>query len=268
MQVTRRDALKIVPVAAVAGIVLDARPANAAPAALDLPATYPTQDPSLAKEMVGASHGNDTKVRELLSQYPALVNAAWDWGFGDWETALGAASHTGQREIAQRLIDGGARPDIFSFAMLGHVDVIRAYVAARPGIQRIRGPHGITLLKHAKAGGDAAASVVEYLTQLGDADIAYINETLTEAQIDALSGDYRVEGSADVFVVSKSKSNDVMIKRGATGTPRMLFHQGKQIFHPAGAPTVRIKFESDNGSVRTMIVEDGPISLRATCNAK
>jgi hypothetical protein len=45
------------------------------------------------------------------------VRAAWDWGFGDWEDALGACSHTGNREIAGYLIER-ARPTIFSAAML------------------------------------------------------------------------------------------------------------------------------------------------------
>src|SRR5580700_7626770 len=48
-----------------------------------------------------------------------LVYAARDWGGGDWETALGGASHTGHREIALYLLSQGARIDSYCAAMLG-----------------------------------------------------------------------------------------------------------------------------------------------------
>jgi len=143
-------------------------------------ALYPSHDPDLVRSMVGASHGRTERVRELLSRHPALAKAAWDWGFGDWETALGAASHTGQREIAELLIKHGARPNIFTFTMMGQIDVVRAIIHANPGIQRLHGPHGITLLSHAKAGGEQAATVAEYLMELGDADIGYDSVAIPE----------------------------------------------------------------------------------------
>ncbi len=264
MHMTRRDALKLVPASAIAGVVISA----AVEGAVVLPPAYPSQDASLAKDIVGASHGNIAKVKELLALHATLANATWDWGFGDWETALGAASHTGQREIASLLIESGARPDIFTFAMLGSVDVVRAYVLAHPGIQRTRGPHGITLMKHAKAGGEAAAKVVEYLTELGDADAGYVNEALSVADADALCGDYLVEGGNDSLVVAQSKSGDLSIKRGANGTPRMLFHQGKHVFHPAGAPKVKVQFDWAENRVSNVAVEDGPLIVRAMRAAK
>jgi hypothetical protein len=112
----------------------------------------PRQDPALAKEVVGVSHGNLARLRELVERQPALARASVDWGFGDWETALGAAAHTGRREIAELLLANGAPPSLFSAAMLGQVDVVRALVAARPGVQGMLGPHGITLLAHARTG--------------------------------------------------------------------------------------------------------------------
>ena len=41
--------------------------------------------------------------------------------------------------------------------------MVRAHVEARPETGRIHGPHGISLLRHARAGGDEAAPVVDYL---------------------------------------------------------------------------------------------------------
>ena len=66
------------------------------------------------------------------------MNAAWDWGGGDWETGLGAAAHVGRRDIALFLLDHGARLDVFAAAMLGYLDVVQAAVAARPDVVRSR----------------------------------------------------------------------------------------------------------------------------------
>jgi hypothetical protein len=45
--------------------------------------------------------------------YPwQLARAAWDWGFGDWETALGAASHMGSRPIRPDQFTSNARAGI------------------------------------------------------------------------------------------------------------------------------------------------------------
>ena len=56
---------------------------------------------------------------------------------------------SGRREIAEFLLAHGARPTVFSAAMLGQLDVVKAFVSASPGVQRTLGPHGITLMAHA-----------------------------------------------------------------------------------------------------------------------
>jgi hypothetical protein len=126
------------------------------------------EKPQLAAETVEAfvncAHGNAERVRDLLEQHPTLLNAAWDWGEGDWETALGAAAHMGRRDIAGFLLERGARMDIFAAAMLGHLAVVQAMLKAYPDAWRWHGPHGIPLLKHAEAGGKEALSVVNFLS--------------------------------------------------------------------------------------------------------
>jgi hypothetical protein len=109
----------------------------------------PAIDPALVQAFVGNAHGDLGEVQRLLGQTPALVNASWDWGGGDWETALGAASHMRNRDIALFLLDNGARLDIFAAAMLGYVDVVRAMLAERPELAQAKGPHGIPLSDHA-----------------------------------------------------------------------------------------------------------------------
>src|ERR1700751_3194971 len=64
----------------------------------------PPQPADLVREMVRVSHFDLKRVQQLVEAQPSLARAAWDWGFGDWETALGAASHMGNRPIAEYLI--------------------------------------------------------------------------------------------------------------------------------------------------------------------
>jgi ankyrin repeat protein len=96
------------------------------------------------------AHGYADAVRTALERDPALANATVDWGGGDWESALGAASHVGNREIAELLLEHGARLDVFAAAMLEMVDVVRAALEARPELRDATGPHGIPLRAHAK----------------------------------------------------------------------------------------------------------------------
>src|SRR5436190_14522978 len=169
-------------------------------------AVFPAQDPDLVREMVSVSHGNVKRVKELVDRRPTLAGAAWDWGFGDWENALGAASHVGNREIAEYLLAHGARPTIFSAAMLGQLEVVKAFAAASPGVQRIHGPHGITLLAHAKAGGERASAVMTYLEGLGDADPRLVSEALSEDDIAAVTGTYAFgSGPTDRIAVAATK---------------------------------------------------------------
>src|SRR3954447_25068754 len=128
-----------------------------------MPDTPEALAPETVHEFVRIAHGGYEEIRELLDGEPALVNAAWDWGGGDWETGLGAAAHMGRRDIALFLLDRGARLDLFAAAMLGYTEVVRAALAERPELVDTRGPHGIPLIVHAQKGGDAAREVVELL---------------------------------------------------------------------------------------------------------
>ena len=123
----------------------------------------PAIEAALVNEFVLKAHGDLDAVKSLLDQEPALLNAAWDWGGGDWETALGAASHMGRRDIALFLIDHGAPLDVFAAAMLGETEVVRSMLELHPGLVDARGPHGIPLRVHAEQGGDEARSVLDLI---------------------------------------------------------------------------------------------------------
>ena len=129
-------------------------------------ADKPALEASLVQEFVGNAHGNLDRVKELLMQESSLVNATWDWGGGDFETALGAASHMGNKPIANYLLEHSARLDIFAAAMLGNLEIVKAALTAYPEAINTPGPHGIPLVAHARAGGDDAAEVLKYLESL------------------------------------------------------------------------------------------------------
>ncbi len=118
------------------------------------PQRGPRQELDTVLAFVRAGHGNLAKVEEMLAQDSRLVNATWDWGAGDWETALGGASHVGSRDCARYLLDHGARIDAFCAAMLGERPVVEALIAANPAVVTTKGPHGYTLLYHIAISGD------------------------------------------------------------------------------------------------------------------
>jgi hypothetical protein len=123
----------------------------------------PQLDPAKVQSFVANAHGDFDAVQALVAEEPRLVNAAWDWGGGDWETALGAAAHMGRRQIALYLLDHGARLDLFAAAMLGYFDIVSAILSDFPEMHDAKGPHGIPLVEHARVGGADARAVLELL---------------------------------------------------------------------------------------------------------
>jgi hypothetical protein len=120
-------------------------------------------DLKLVEDFVGSAHGDLERVKELLAQEPGLLNAAHDWGGGNWETALGAASHVGNREIAEFLLSQGSPMTICTAAMLGKLELVQAIIVDNPAQLQALGAHGIPLLAHAKAGGEQAKAVLDWL---------------------------------------------------------------------------------------------------------
>ena len=123
--------------------------------------------PELVNQFVQDAHGDFDSVKKLLEKEPALVNSCWDWGGGDWETGLGAAAHMGRKDIAEFLLNKGARIDLFAAAMLGKLEIVQAVVNDNPAVVNEKGPHGIALMVHAKKGGKEAAEVVKFLQSVG-----------------------------------------------------------------------------------------------------
>jgi hypothetical protein len=123
--------------------------------------------PEIVKEFVGVSHGKFDRCKEMLENDHLLLHASNDWGGGDFESAIEAAGHVGNKEIAAYLIEKGARYNIYLACMLGHLDVVKSVLTFNPGLLNSKGPHGFTMLHHAQKGGPESTAVVAYLESLG-----------------------------------------------------------------------------------------------------
>jgi hypothetical protein len=204
-----------------------------------------------------------------VKAYPELVNAWWDWGFGDWESPLGAAAHVGQRSVAEFLLGRGARVDIFAAAMLGMTGVVKAFVTALPGVQRALGPHGIPLLAHATAGGKPAADTVAYLESLGDAGGGVKVTPLAAEDRRKYLGEFasRRPGLKLACRLNKAGRMVVDVQAGdSQSSGRLIHHLGDDEFFPAGVPSVRLRFGLEKGKATSVTVRGSvpEVTLRRT----
>lgn len=119
----------------------------------------------IVKEFVGVSHSNLDRVKEMLENDPQLLHVSYDWGGGDYESGIEAAGHVGNKEIAEYLLSKGARYNVYLACMFGHLDVVKQVLTFNSSLLNSKGPHGFTMLHHAKKG--EANAVVDYLLSLG-----------------------------------------------------------------------------------------------------
>ena len=233
---------------------------------------YPAIDDAIVAEVVGASHFNLDRVKELVSIRPELARATWDWGFGDWESALGAASHVGRRDIALYLIENGARPDVFTYAMLGDLMAVQAMIKGLPGVQGIYGPHGISLLSHARAGlrsaegnsqKQASEELIAYLEERGDANPVMEHLPLDEAAKEAYLGDYKYgAGETDGFSVRLNMRK--FLSFGPLGKfGGALYHQPSGVFLYNGVESVMIRFNKAEDQIVSLTVTEPDFTIEA-----
>lgn len=125
---------------------------------MDIGKEVPTE---VVNQFVGAAHGNLNAVKALLEQYPGVLNRST----ADNETAIQAAAHTGQKKIAEFLLESGAPLDICTAALLGMTEQVERMLSEDPGLLRATGAHGIPLTFYAGMGGDLRT--VELLFERG-----------------------------------------------------------------------------------------------------
>jgi hypothetical protein len=127
----------------------------------------------VVKAFVAAGHNDLSKVKEMLAEEPNLIYASYDWGNGDFEEAIEGAGHVGDKEIANYLIEQGARPNLFVLTMLGQSHLVLPILETYPALIHAKGPHGFTLLHHAKVGGEVAKDIRDYLLEKGLEETKY-----------------------------------------------------------------------------------------------
>jgi hypothetical protein len=125
----------------------------------------------LAQDFVIYAHSDLEMVTQLYEREPGLLNAAVDWGAGDYETALGGASHMGRKDIVNFLLSKGARIDLFCATMLGQLKAVKAFLTFEPKLIDARGPHGFTLHFHAQVGGEDAKPTLDYLQSIKEVEL-------------------------------------------------------------------------------------------------
>jgi hypothetical protein len=234
---------------------------------------YPSIDDAIVAEVVGVSHFNLDRLKELVNRRQDLAKATWDWGFGDWESAIGAASHVGRRDIVEYLLSKGAPPDIFTYAMLGAFSSVQAMINATPGIQSTFGPHGISLLQHAKnglnsdtvlqSGKDDHEKLITYLESLGNADPKQTHLEMTEAEMEKYLGDYKYgDGPNEGFSVKLNSRKFLSLgKIGKFGGS--LYRKGDYLFSYNGISSLEIFFTVENGKAISLEIREPDLTLLA-----
>lgn len=163
-------------------------------------------DSKLVNEFVGKSHGAFKLVKEMIAKEPLLANAAWDWGNGDFESGLNAASHVGNRPIAEFLLEKGARMDVCAAVMLGLKGIVKEMLLVNPNLHTVRGAHTIPLLSHAIYGGKKSDDVLNMLIDAG-ADVNIATKTKSTALMAAASA-----GRVSIVELLVTKGADPMLK--------------------------------------------------------
>lgn len=235
---------------------------------------YPSLDDAIVSEMVGVCHFNFDRVKELVAIRPELAKASWDWAYGDTETALGAASHVGRRDIALFLIQNGARPDLFTHAMLGHHDIVKSIVEACPDVKNFAGPHGISLLRHAKSGlrlKDTLSTeqinncekTIAFVEGISKTDSITDSLKLSDQEKELYLGDYLYGDGPDdgVSVKLNMMKNLSLGKLGKSGGG--LIQIKPNLFKYNGTSSVDISFQKENGNIVSVRIEEPDLTITA-----
>lgn len=239
----------------------------------DFPDHFPNIDPAIISEVVGKSHFDLDGVKKLVDNRSELAKSVWEWRFGDFESAIGAASHVGRRDIALYLMSKGATPTIFTLAMMGAYDSVQAMIKAYPGIEKTTGPHGISLLDHAYAGErmkdkmttteiENLEKTIELLQSLdGAKGPQYLDVTPEEQQNylgNYIYGDKENEGFTIQLNMRKLLSLGPIGGFGGA-----MYKLDENLFTYNGAPSVTIQFDWEGKKVIGLRLSDPEIMVEA-----
>jgi hypothetical protein len=85
----------------------------------------------VVKEFVTVAHGKFDRLKEMLDNDYLLLHVSNDWGGGDYESAIDATGHVGNKEIANYLLAKGARYNVYLACMMGHLETRMYSLSAR-----------------------------------------------------------------------------------------------------------------------------------------
>jgi hypothetical protein len=141
--------------------------------------------------------------------------------------------------------------------MLGQLEVVEAMIAARPGVERTLGPHSISLLAHARVGGEQSTKVVRFLRGLPGAS-GPGGKDISEEELIHFTGDYAFGKGPNDWIEIRNKSGQLtFMRKGADSRP--IHYLGDRAFRPAGATAARIHFSKDS----VMTIHDGGLVIKA-----
>jgi ankyrin repeat protein len=168
------------------------------------------------REFVGASHGDMETVKRLLAEDPSLLNVVYEWMPGNTETPLQAASHVGNRAMAEYLLSQGAPLTVITAAMMGDEANFNRLLEEDPERINEKGGHGISLLFHAAIGGNPA--IIERVfnaTQGADGEAALVGaisfdepaiaKWLIEQGASPNGGDWRGRSTLEIAVETEDE---------------------------------------------------------------
>jgi ankyrin repeat protein len=118
--------------------------------------------PALVRDFVLFAHFAPDRVKKMVTQCGDLLNvrASWD------ETAIEAAAHMGNEQLASYFGDKGAPVSICTAAMIGQTNLVKSLLKESSDRLRERGAHDFPLLAYASFG-KGYSEVVETLLLTG-----------------------------------------------------------------------------------------------------
>lgn len=168
---------------------------------------------------VTLSHFNFPKVKELLRETPALLNARASWD----ELPVEAAAHTGQYEMAAFLVEQGAPVSTCTAVLLGLTSEVKEALAADPLVIHERGAHDIAILGYTGFAKEHAG-IAEMLLKAG-ADVHSTSFSHTALHLAASKGYLEL---AEVLLHYKADINAEAKAKNSIVTPLTLAIRAKQ----------------------------------------
>ncbi|MEQ8907946.1 MAG: hypothetical protein RIC95_02025 [Vicingaceae bacterium] len=231
---------------------------------------YPQLLSDQVLEAVSFAHFQHDKLKRMLQKRSELAKATWDWGFGDFESAIEAASHVARFDIIDLLLAHGARPNLFTYCTLGNFELVKSVLHFSPELSKTRGPHGISLLQHAKNGQlhrgsnkekEAYRPLIAFLTKIEGEEPSEVE--LSSEQKEPYLGNYRY-GNSDFQSFSVKQNLKGKLTFGKVGTfGGALTYLGNDRFIYSGAPQVKLHFIKEKQHVKALILKDAGLTVRA-----